>query len=72
MALHPHMIQPAIRQVPESGDVRVRRLCWLAIAAAVLLGAYAGTLSWLTQRVEAGVQHSIQPLPALMLDRPGG
>jgi hypothetical protein len=68
MATHPH----AIGQALALRDAHVRRLCWLAIAAAVLLGGYAGTLAWVTRAVEAGVQRSIQPLPVLMRDRPDG
>lgn len=51
-------------------DARVRRWCWWAIVAAVLLGAYAGALGWATRTVDARVQASIQPLPVLMRDRP--
>ena len=53
-----------------TGDARLRKLCWVAIACALLLGAYAGTLAWATRTVEAGVARSIQPLPALIQDRP--
>jgi len=49
-----------------------RRWCMLAIALALLLGLYAGGVAWLTQQVEAGVNRSLQPLPALARDRPAG
>jgi len=45
-------------------------LCWIAIASAVLVGAYAAALAWATRTVEAGVERSLQPLPALVQDRP--
>jgi hypothetical protein len=51
-------------------DARLRKLCWIAIVCAVLLGAYVATLAWATRTVEAGVARSIQPLPALIQDRP--
>ena len=81
--LHPHALQqhaiqqhalrssakaPATRGV--DGDARVRRLCVLAIAAAVLLGAYAGGVAWVTHQVEVGVDRSLQPVPALVRDQP--
>jgi hypothetical protein len=37
-----------------------------------VLGVYVGALAWVTQRVEAGVERSIQPLPAAMQDHPPG
>ncbi|MDQ2703075.1 MAG: hypothetical protein M3Y70_09785 [Pseudomonadota bacterium] len=52
-------------------EARIRRGCWLALVAAVLLTAYVGGVSWATRTVEAGVQASIQPLPVLTRDRPG-
>ena len=69
MALHPH----AIHNPPLDADARSakqRRWCWAALVIAILLGAYAGTLAWVTKRVEAGVERSIQPLPVVMQDRP--
>lgn len=51
-------------------DARLRKLCCIAIVCAVLLGAYVATLAWATRTVEAGVVRSIQPLPALIQDRP--
>lgn len=53
-----------------AGDARRRRLCWIAIVAAVLTAVYVGALAWATRTVEAGVERSIQPLPALIQDRP--
>ena len=71
--LHPHALQssaksPALRGI--DADARVRRLCVLAIAAAVLLAAYAGGVAWVTHQVEIGVDRSLQPLPALVRDQP--
>ena len=52
-------------------EARLRRWCLLAILGAVLLGVYVGLLAWATRTVEAGVERSIQPLPAVIQDRPG-
>lgn len=65
MATRPHPLEDS-----PAGHARLRRLCWIAIASAVLLGAYVGTLAWATRTVEAGVVRSIQPLPALIQDQP--
>jgi hypothetical protein len=70
--LHPHALQSRA-QAPSQGidaDARVRRLCLLAIAAAVLLAAYAGGVAWVTHQVEVGVDRSLQPLPAVVRDQP--
>jgi hypothetical protein len=66
--LHPHALHPRARDRAE--DARIRRWCMLAIAAAVLLAAYAGGLAWVTQQVEAGVDRSLQPRPALVREQP--
>lgn len=63
--MHPHALTPAAQH-----DARIRRWCVLAIAAAVLLAAYAGAVAWVTQQVEAGVERSLQPLPTLVRDKP--
>ncbi len=63
--LHPHALAPAAHQ-----DARIRRWCVLAIAAAVFLALYAGGLAWVTRQVEAGVDRSLQPLPAVVQDKP--
>lgn len=52
-------------------DARLRRLCVLAIAGALLLGTYAATLAWVTRQVETGVDRSLQPIPVLVRDQPG-
>ena len=62
--------RPSTFETPSTGDARLRKFCWIAIAFALLLGAYVGTLAWATRTVEAGVARSIQPLPALIQDRP--
>ena len=62
MASHP--------RIPHD-EARIRRFSWLAIVAAVLLAAYVGGVNWAARTVEAGVQASIQPLPAQARDRPG-
>src|SRR3546814_5582962 len=50
--------QPAhLRQQPRSR----RWLIWL-VAIAVLLGAYAVALRWVTLKVESGVEASVHPL----------
>lgn len=56
---------------PDMLEARNRRWSWLALVAAVLLAVYVGAVSWAARTVEAGVQASIQPLPALTRDRPG-
>jgi len=56
---------------PDIPEVRIRRLSWLAIVAAVLLGAYVAGVNWAARTVEAGVQASIQPLQVMTRDRPG-
>src|SRR5690606_5787763 len=43
MATRPHPLEAS-----PAGDARLRRLCWLAIAFALLLGAYVATLAWAT------------------------
>jgi hypothetical protein len=63
--LHPHALTSAARD-----DARIRRWCVLAIAGAILLAAYAGGIAWVAHQLEAGVDRSIQPLPALVRDRP--
>jgi len=68
--LDPHSLTRHL--VPVADDARIRRWCVLAIAAALLLGAYAGGVAWVTQQVEAGVDRSLQPLPAIVTDRPAG
>lgn len=78
--LHPHALQQHAlqRQALQSAaadargiaaDARARRLCLLAIAAAVLLAAYAGGVAWVTRQVEVSVDRSLQPLPAIVRDR---
>jgi hypothetical protein len=44
----------------------------LSLVVAIVLGVYVGALAWVTQRVEAGVERSIQPLPVVMQDRQHG
>ena len=51
-------------------DARVRRWCILAIEAALLLAAYVAGVAWVTDQLEAGVDRSLQPLPAVVRDRP--
>jgi hypothetical protein len=60
------------RKSAPADDARLRRWCVLAIVGAILLGIYVATLSWATRQVEAGVDRSLQPLPAVIQDRPGG
>lgn len=71
--LHPHALQSRAKAPATHGidaDARARRLCLLAIAAAVLLAAYAGGVAWVTHQVEVGVDRSLQPLPAVGRDQP--
>ena len=63
--LRPHALTRSARD----DDARIRRWCVLAIAAAILLAAYAGGIAWVSHQLEAGVDRSIQPLPALVRDR---
>lgn len=66
--------------LPQSAQLRLhadlarrtarRRRGWRRLLAfALVLGVYAGAVMWLTRRVEAGVERSIQPLPALLHER---
>jgi hypothetical protein len=70
MALHPHALHDQDLGDEAARSAKHRRLCWAALVVAILLGAYAGALAWVTKRVEAGVERSIQPLPVMMQDRP--
>lgn len=70
MALHPHAIHDPTLGEEAARSAKHRRLWWAALAIALLLGAYAATLAWVAERVEAGVERSIQPLPVVMQDRP--
>ncbi len=70
MALHPHALHDHPLDDPAGRGAKQRRWCWVALVVAILLGAYAGTLAWVTKRVEAGVERSIQPLPVMVQDRP--
>lgn len=71
MATHPHLLrnQDAPR-LHALRDARARRWCWIALACAIGLALYAGSLAWAARELEAGVQRSIQPLPVLMRDNP--
>jgi len=62
--------RPGTFESSPTGSARMRKLCWFAIAFALMLGAYVGTLAWATRTVEAGVARSIQPLPVMIQDRP--
>ena len=70
MATHPHVLHDQPHPLRTARETRVRRLCWLALAGALLAGLYIGALSWATQEIEAGVARSIQPLPVVIRDRP--
>jgi hypothetical protein len=72
MALHPHALENSALETDAARSAKHRRWWWLSLVVAVVLGVYAGTLAWVTQRVEAGVERSIQPLPVVMQDRPPG
>ena len=52
----------------------MRRARWLIALATgvVLLGIYAGALTWVTQRLETDIQKSIRPLPAAVEDHRAG
>lgn len=51
-------------------EVRARRLCWLALAGAMLLALYVGSLAWAARELGAGVASSLQPLSATLRDNP--
>lgn len=71
--LHRHALQSSANASATGGieaDARVRRLCVLAIAGALLLAAYAGGVAWVTHQVEVGVDRSLQPVQALVRDQP--
>ena len=67
MALHPHALE-----TDAARSAKHRRWWWLSLAIVIVLGVYAGGLAWVTRRVEAGVERSIQPLPVVMQDRQHG
>jgi hypothetical protein len=70
--LHPHALRSTAATPAGRGDIeaRARRWCVLAIAVMVLLAAYAGGVTWVTHQLEASVDRSLQPLPALVRDQP--
>ena len=72
MALHPHALDTRALETDAARSARHRRWWWLSLAVVIVLGVYAGALTWVTRRVEAGVERSIQPLPAAMQDRQRG
>jgi hypothetical protein len=72
MALNPHALDTRALQTDAARSARHRRWWWLSLAVVIVLGVYAGALAWVTRRVEAGVERSIQPLPAAMQDRQRG
>jgi hypothetical protein len=72
MAFHPHAFRPRTLETDVARDAKHRRWWWLSLVVAIVLGVYVGALAWVTQRVEAGVERSIQPLPAAMQDHPPG
>jgi hypothetical protein len=72
MAFHPHAFRPRTLETDAARDAKHRRWWWLSLVVAIVLGVYVGALAWVTQRVEAGVERSIQPLPAAMQDHPPG
>ncbi|MGN6112676.1 MAG: hypothetical protein ACTHOC_06680 [Luteimonas sp.] len=65
--LNPHLLTTT---AASRDDARIRRWCVLAIAAAILLGLYAGGVAWVTQQVEAGVDRSLQPISGIVRDQP--
>ena len=69
MALHPHALENRVLETEATRSAKYRRWWWLSLVVAIVLGVYAGTLAWVTKRVEAGVERSIQPLPVVMQDR---
>ena len=68
MALHPHALENRVLETEATRSAKYRRWWWLSLVVAIVLGVYAGTLAWVTKRVEAGVERSIQPLPVVMQD----
>lgn len=71
MATHPHHIHETDRpRLRAAHEARVRRWCWAALVVSILLTLYAGSLAWAVREIGAGVQGSLQPLPALMRDNP--
>jgi hypothetical protein len=72
MALHPHALETRALETDAARSAKHRRWWWMSLAVAVVLGVYAGALAWVTKRVEAGVERSIQPLPVAVQDRPQG
>ncbi|TAK39116.1 MAG: hypothetical protein EPO30_06310 [Lysobacteraceae bacterium] len=65
--LHRHPRDPL---APDPLEARARRLCWLALAGAMLLALYVGSLAWAARELGAGVASSLQPLSATLRDNP--
>jgi hypothetical protein len=56
-------------RIPDATATPRRRRAWWTIAVvALLLLAYAIALAWATRRLEADVQRSLHPLPAVQHD----
>jgi hypothetical protein len=71
MATHPGLLrEPRHPRLQAVHEARVRRWCWLALAGALGLALYVGSLAWAAKELEAGIEQSIQPLPMALRDNP--
>ena len=70
MATRPHPLRTHRVHDGAPLDARARRLGWLALAGAMLLGLYVGSLAWAARELGASVASSIQPLSATLRDNP--
>ena len=61
---HAGAVKSSKAQVMTKGEVS------LALAGALGLALYVGSLSWAARELEAGVERSIQPLPVMLRDNP--
>ena len=59
-------------RVPDATATPRRRRAWTIGVVALLLLAYAIALAWVSRRLEADVQRSLHPLPAVQHDARAG
>lgn len=68
MELHRH----ALASHPRPPAPPHRRWWLAAVIGVVVLGVYAGALTWASKQLQAGVENSIHPLPMVVETQPRG